>query len=88
MGNHGEKISNPVFAAHSLHDARVKIAGLLEVLKNHVEKGVACIISENVSHSELVLAERIPPDKANPLIDWMMLNAIQFFNNMLLNVDA
>ena len=58
------------------------------MLKNHVEKGVACIISENVSHSELVLAERIPPDKANPLIDWMMLNAIQFFNNMLLNVDA
>jgi pimeloyl-ACP methyl ester carboxylesterase len=84
--NVGKKITNPVFAAHSVHDKTVKIAGLLEVLKNHVNKGQACVISQNVSHSELVLAEDIPTgkanlkaDKANPQFDWMMENAIHFF---------
>lgn len=86
----GRKISQGVFAAHSVHDTTVKIEGIFELLENHVENGVAFIISENVSHANLVLAEKITLNdiqgaeseeepQANPKFDWMMDDAIRFF---------
>ncbi|MCP5108211.1 MAG: hypothetical protein GY950_32800 [bacterium] len=89
-----EKISQPVFAAHSVHDTTVKIEGIIDLLENNVEKGLAFIISENVTHSELVLAENIAldesqtegpqyPPKANPKFNWMMDDAIRFFRKQV-----
>ena len=68
-----EKISNPVFAAHSVHDETLKIAGtigIIELLTNHVSNGLAFLIADNVRHEdnlgpdnvrhgEVVLAEDI-----------------------------
>lgn len=87
----GKVISQPVFAAHSIHDETVKIEGVLELLEEHVEKGAAFIVSQQVSHSSLVLEndielEDVPgfPDfeqpRANPMFGWMMDNAIRFFD--------
>jgi pimeloyl-ACP methyl ester carboxylesterase len=93
-----KKIPNPVFAAHSVHDARVKIAGLLDLFEKHLQHGLAWIISEKVRHEEVVLANRIDllPDylrleefkdtktpMANPKFDLMMAAAIQFFKKSL-----
>ena len=80
-----------MFAAHSIHDETVKIEGVLELLEEHVEKGAAFIVSQQVSHSSLVLEndielEDVPgfPDfeqpRANPMFEWMMDNAIRFFD--------
>jgi esterase/lipase len=83
-------ISQPVFAAHSMHDTTVKIQGILDFLKNHVEMGIAFIIAQQVSHSSLVLEHDIELDDvpydsedgkpiANPRFQWMMDDAIRFF---------
>lgn len=87
----GFKIPNPVFAAHSIHDGRVELAGLLELFKNHVECGLAWIISEKVRHEEVVLAKDIEllsghhlKPKANPKFKLMMQTAIEFFKANLL----
>jgi alpha-beta hydrolase superfamily lysophospholipase len=58
------KISHPVFAAHSVHDETVRIEGIIELLKNHVEKGMAFIISQRVRHEEVVLKNGITFDKS------------------------
>lgn len=87
-------LTQPVFAAHSIHDDTVKIEGILDLLENHVEKGYAFIIAEGVSHSSLVLEADIEPDdvpgfpdfkkpKANPGFDWMMENAVRFFKEQV-----
>lgn len=89
------KISQPVFAAHSVHDSTVKIEGIIDLLKNNVSTGIAFIISEiekekSVQHDELVLAQDIAIDesqkggpeeapKANPKFNWMMDDVIRFF---------
>jgi len=83
-------ISQPVFAAHSMHDTTVEIKGVLDFLQNHVERGIAFIIAEQVSHSSLVLENKIELDdvpgapaidapEANPWFRWMMDDAIRFF---------
>ena len=93
-----KKISQPVFAAHSVHDTTVKIEGIIDLLEKNVEKGLAFIISENVAHSELVLAENIvldesqtegpkDPPKANPKFDWMMDDAIRFFKKQVVGEE-
>jgi len=89
-----KKISNPMFIAHSVHDARVDFTGIRTFLTNHVHKGRCLLISENVQHAELVLKNeikldlgqklgvRVPPTP-NPKFDWMMDNAIRFFKDDL-----
>ena len=83
-------ISQPVFAAHSMHDKTVEIKGVLDFLQNHVKRGIAFIIAQQVSHSSLVLENDIELDdvpgapdidkpKANPRFQWMMDDAIRFF---------
>jgi hypothetical protein len=90
----GRKISQPVFAAHSMHDETVKLKGVLELLEDHVEKGVAFLISQQVSHSNLVLENDIQlqdmgekaeykQPKANPMFDSMMEDAVRFFRKAL-----
>jgi len=92
---YGKKITHPVFVAHSIHDTTVNLDGVLHFLAEHVEKGRALILSENVSHSELVLEKDIPldtsqthgpqdPPRANPKFNWMMDNAIRFFQEEVL----
>lgn len=82
-------ISQPVFAAHSMHDKTVEIKGVLDFLQNHVKRGIAFIIAQQVSHSSLVLENDIELDdvpgapdidkpKANPRFQWMMDDAIRF----------
>ena len=89
-------ISQPVFAAHSMHDKTVKIKGVLDFLQNHVEMGIAFIIAQQVSHSSLVLendieldevpgAPEIEEPKANPRFQWMMDDAIRFFKENVVN---
>lgn len=86
----GKKIPNPIFIAHSVHDARVDFNGIRTFLTQHVVKGRCLLISENVAHSELVLKNDIKldlnqkhgvrkPPTPNPKFDWMMDNAIRFF---------
>lgn len=67
-------------------------------MEKNVEKGLAFIISENVAHSELVLAEDIvldesqrggpkDPPKANPKFKWMMDDAIRFFRKQVVGKE-
>jgi esterase/lipase len=49
------KITNPVFAAHSVNDETLKKAGtlgLIELLENHVENGLAFLIAQTVPHGD------------------------------------
>jgi hypothetical protein len=73
-----------------MHDTTVEIKGVLNFLKNHVERDIAFIIAEQVSHSSLVLENKIELDdvagapdidspQANPWFRWMMDDAIRFF---------
>ena len=91
-----KKIAQPVFAAHSVHDTSAKLDGIIHLLQNHVEKGIAFIISQNVAHSELPLDREIELDesqnegpdtapKANPQFDLMMTNAMRFFEEQVLS---
>ena len=60
----GRKITQPAFAAHSVHDTTVKINGIIHFLEHHAEKGMAIIISEDVSHSSLVLEHDVALDES------------------------
>lgn len=85
-----KKISQPVFAAHSVHDEAAKLQGIIQMLEHHVEKGVAYVISEKVSHANLPLDADIPlkttqkkqpenPPLANPQFEEMMKSCLSFF---------
>jgi esterase/lipase len=86
------KINQAVFAAHSVHDETANLSGISKLLEKHVHRGLAFVISENVTHSELPLDKTIEldnsqklgpetPPKANPKFRLMMDSAMQFFNN-------
>ena len=85
-----EKIEQPTFIAHSVHDIRVSFAGIHKLMAKHVKKGFTFLLSENITHSQLVLKKDITLDlskkdgvreipRANPKFDWMMEDAIRFF---------
>lgn len=85
------KINQAVFAAHSVHDETANLSGISGLLEKHVQRGLAFVISENVTHSELPLDKVIEldesqdlgpetPPKANPKFNLMMDSAIQFFH--------
>ena len=87
----GIKIPHPVFAAHSVHDKSAKLKGIIQLLEDSVHKGLAYIISENVTHSELPLNADIPlneeetegpqePPRANPRFEDMMATCLRFFD--------
>jgi hypothetical protein len=72
----------------------VEIKGVLDFLQNHVKRGIAFIIAQQVSHSSLVLENDIELDdvpgapdidkpKANPRFQWMMDDAIRFFKEIV-----
>ncbi len=86
----GKKISQPVFAVHSFHDQSAKVQGIIQLLDEHVEKGIAFLISENVAHAEIPLDADIKlntrlkegpktPPRANPKFEEMMQCCIRFF---------
>ena len=86
----GKRITQPVFAAHSLHDETADLNGILEFLKNNVERGEAFLISQNVRHAETPLAVDVPLDfsqelapeyepKANPQFEEMMQASLVFY---------
>ncbi|MFK8104236.1 MAG: alpha/beta hydrolase [Saprospiraceae bacterium] len=89
-----KKISQAVFAAHSVHDTMVQLDGIIDLLDNYVERGVALLISQNVPHASLPLNEDIqldvdsrvelPSPKANPQFDMMMDNALLFFKTQVI----
>ncbi|HFC00112.1 MAG TPA: hypothetical protein ENJ53_04840 [Phaeodactylibacter sp.] len=85
-----DKIEQPTFIAHSIHDTRVSFAGVHKFMAKHVKKGFTFLLSENIAHSQLVLEKNISLDLsqkhgvretpiANPKFDWMMDDAIRFF---------
>jgi esterase/lipase len=91
-----KKISQPVFAAHSVHDESARVDGIVQLMEENVEKGLAYLISENVAHSELPLDAPIPlntrqkegPEtapKANPRFDDMMEVCLRFFRTEVKN---
>jgi len=41
----GKKLTQPVFAAHSLHDESAMVQGIIQLLEQSVERGVAFLIS-------------------------------------------
>jgi len=90
------KLNQPVFIAHSVHDVRVSFTGIHKFMTTHVKKGFTFLISENIAHSQLVLKKAIQLDLSkkhgirdtplpNPKFNWMMNNAIQFFNDEVLS---
>ena len=87
-----KKVKQPVFAAHSVDDHTAYLKGVLELIKDNCEHGVAFIVAANVKHGELTLAKDIELDlnqkvgpkkipKANPDFEVMMEGALQFFRN-------
>ncbi|MFT7605847.1 MAG: hypothetical protein ACI8VT_003445, partial [Saprospiraceae bacterium] len=92
----GKKISQPVFAAHSVHDESAKVDGIVQLLEQNVEKGLAYLIAQDVAHAELPLDADIPlntrqkegPEvapKANPRFDDMMEVCLKFFKKEVKN---
>ena len=90
----GKKITQPVFAAHSVHDDSANVQGIIDLLTNYCEDGLAFLISANVKHAELPLNQDITLDmtqtrgskvapKANPQFDLMMKNALTFFKEKI-----
>lgn len=90
----GKKITQPVFAAHSVNDESANVQGIIDLLTNYCEDGIAFLISANVTHSELPLDKDLPLDlnqtrgpkiapKANPQFDLMMENALTFFREKI-----
>lgn len=86
----GKKITQPVFAAHSVHDESAMLQGIIQLLEQSVERGVAFLISEKVAHAEVPLAADIPLNsrqkegpktapKANPKFEEMMESCLHFF---------
>ena len=87
------RITQPVFAAHSINDDTAKLEGILHLLKEHAEIGTLYTIAQNVNHAELPLAEDIPIDpnysegkspKANPQFTMMMDACIGFYKTFVL----
>jgi len=87
-----KKIDQPVFVAHSVHDIRVSFGGIQTLMTRHVKRGFTFLISENIAHSQLVLKKPIQLDLdkkdgvretplANPKFNWMMENAIRYFQD-------
>lgn len=85
-----KKITQPVFAAHSVHDDSAMIQGIFQLLEQWAERGSAFIISQSVAHAELPLSEDISLDKkqkegpktpprANPQFEAMMSSCLAFF---------
>lgn len=94
----GKKVPLPVFAAHSVHDSTALLPGILQFMEKNVQEGVTVLISAQVTHANLPLEEDITldtseklgpdaPPAANPLFDWMMTAAIQFFRDKIDQVD-
>lgn len=84
------KVEMPVFAAHSVHDATAELGGILQFMEKHVEKGVTLVVSAQTPHASLPLDKEVPlnlkeslgptlPPPANPMFDWMMDGALQFY---------
>lgn len=93
-----EKLSLPVYAAHSFHDTTAELKGILSFMENHVKKGVTMIVSSGVSHSSLPLDCPVAlnlrealgpanPPAANPMFDWMMEGALRFFEKEIKKKD-
>jgi len=91
-----KKINQPVFIAHSVHDIRVSFGGIETFMTTHVKRGFTFLISENIAHSQLVLKKPIKLDLnqkdgvretpiANPKFNWMMENAIRYFQDEVKN---
>lgn len=89
-GKDKRKISQPVFAAHSAHDKTATLNGLMDFMKEHVEDGVAMVISQSVEHACLPLESDIKLNKgtnelnylpiANPKFKWMIKGILDFVN--------
>jgi len=88
------RISQPVFAAHSVQDSGTLVSGVIELLDQYVDNGVAYLISKKIdneflAHADLVLEHpieltdegnhEVSAPKANPLFKNMMDAAIHFF---------
>ena len=90
-GKEPRKITIPVLAAHSAHDKTATLNGLMDFMKNHVERGVAVVISHNVEHACLPLETDIRlmdgdnklsyPPNANPKFKWMIKGILDFVEN-------
>ena len=89
----GFKIDQPAIAAHSIHDTTAFASGITTFIEDHVKRGSAIFIAQDVTHSQLPLevdiqldlAQELGPEKppvANPQFEWMMDGIIRFFQTM------
>jgi len=87
-----KKLDQPVFIAHTIHDARINFSGIFTFIKSHVKKAFTFFIAEDIQHSQLVLKKPIKLDlskkhgvreipQPNPKFNWMMQNAIHYFKS-------
>lgn len=89
-GKEKRKIKQPVFAAHSAHDKTATLNGLMDFMKEHVDDGVAMVVSQSVEHACLPLETDINlnpgtnelnyPPNANPKFKWMIKGILDFVN--------
>ena len=89
----GLKINQPVMAVHSIHDETARPEGITQFIEDHVKRGSAIFIAQNVAHSHLPLDKNVPldlsqelapkyPPIANPQFEWMMEGVIRFFRSI------
>lgn len=89
----GQKLRQPVFAAHSVHDTAAELGGIVDFMKAHVVNGTVLLIAAvpPVDHASVVLEYNIMLDlragvgpteepQANPKFEDMMHAALMFFH--------
>ncbi|MDA8693029.1 alpha/beta hydrolase [Saprospiraceae bacterium] len=90
------KITQPVFAAHSINDITAKLDAIELLLKEHAHNGILFTMSNGMAHAELPLKDDITLDKtysigkpayANPDFDLMIRSCIDFYRKYVLRAD-
>ena len=91
-----KKITQPVFAAHSIDDVTAKLKAVEQLLKEHTHIGMLYTMSNGMEHAELPLKDDIALDNnykigkpayANPDFDLMIRSCIDFYNKYVIMAD-
>ena len=88
----GKKITQPVFAAHSVHDDTAMLSAVIDLIKNYAEVASLFVVAEDCEHASLTLDKDIEliesfeegkPAPCNPQFEEMMAACISFFQKYI-----
>ena len=92
----GVRITQPVFAAHTINDNTAKLSAIQKLIKKHSEIGMLYTIWNKMAHAELPLKKDIKLNKdhsdgkpayANPDFDLMMKSCLSFYKKHVLGMS-